>query len=125
MASSTYTIAISGKKYHFEHDYTGGPWFVNPRTNEVRNQPLGERHPFWVPYYCWLIQGRKVVDGLCQWKLLPPRKVRAVNTGGRNWMQLSDSDPPHPEEQLLEFAHTCESLWEIYIAQKRRDLKTA
>jgi len=118
--SETYKLIANGKTYHFERDYTGGPWFVNPKTNAVRNQPESPRHPFWIPFYCWLVQGEKVVDGVCQWELLPPRKVRAVHLGGRQWKQLGKDDPPDPDEQTLVFPHDEESLWELYISKKHQ-----
>ncbi len=64
----TYEIEADGKLWFFEWNWYAGPTVLNRNTHApIVTQP-GGRSLFWDAVGRWDKMGRRVVNGLCDWK---------------------------------------------------------
>jgi hypothetical protein len=71
-----FSLRVGKRRYYFTDSDMFGPLLESKHGKVLDNQPISERHPFWVPYMMWRKLGRKGRKvgrwTVCRWRL--PRK---------------------------------------------------
>lgn len=70
-----YFIEVRGQRIRFEWSDIFGPLPINKNGTEAKS--IGPKHGFWRAVSWWNLQGRKIENGLCVWRV-PKRPVYEI-----------------------------------------------